>query len=36
MADILQRILVRKHEEVAARRQRLPLARLIAHCADLP
>ena len=35
MADILQRILVRKHEEVAARRQRLPLARLIAHCADL-
>jgi indole-3-glycerol phosphate synthase len=36
MADILHRILARKHEEVAARRQQLPLARLIAHCADLP
>ena len=36
MADILQRILARKHEEVAARRQRLPLAHLIEHCADLP
>mgnify|MGYP003407504146 CR=1 FL=1 len=36
MADILQRILARKHEEVAARRQQLPLARLIGHCTDLP
>lgn len=36
MADILQRILARKHEEVAARRQQLPLARLIEHCTDLP
>lgn len=36
MADILQRILARKHEEVAVRRQTLPLTRLIAYCADLP
>lgn len=36
MADILQRILARKHEEVAVRRQALPLTHLIAYCADLP
>lgn len=36
MADILQRILVRKHEEVTARRRVLPQAELIARCSDLP
>jgi indole-3-glycerol phosphate synthase len=36
MADILQRILVRKHEEVTARRRALPQAELIARCSDLP
>lgn len=36
MADILQRILARKHEEVAMRKQVLPLARLIAYCTELP
>ena len=36
MADILQCILARKHQEVAVRKQALPLAQLIAYCADLP
>ena len=31
MADILQRILARKHEEVATRRKYVPQAELIAH-----
>ncbi len=36
MADILQRILARKVEEVAQRAARVPLAELAAHCTDLP
>jgi indole-3-glycerol phosphate synthase len=36
MSDILQRILIRKYEEVAARKQKLALASLIDYCADLP
>lgn len=36
MTDILQRILIRKFEEVASRKQALPLARLLDYCADLP
>lgn len=36
MADILQRILARKHAEVAERRARVPQAELAARCADLP
>ncbi len=36
MADILQRILARKHHEVAVRRGQLPQAELIARCSDLP
>ncbi len=35
MADILQRILTRKSEEVAQRSARVPLADLMARCADL-
>ena len=36
MSDILQRILARKAEEVAARAAALPLRELSARCADLP
>ena len=36
MSDILQRILARKREEVAARRARVPLAELRAQVADAP
>lgn len=36
MSDILQRILIRKYEEAAVRKQKLPLASLIDYCADLP
>ena len=36
MADILQRILARKHEEVALRRRYATQAQLIAHCNDMP
>lgn len=36
MADILQRILARKHEEVALRRKYATQAQLIARCNDLP
>ena len=36
MSDILQRILVRKTEEIAEREARLPLDELAARCADLP
>ncbi|NII09760.1 indole-3-glycerol phosphate synthase TrpC [Oleiagrimonas sp. C23AA] len=36
MSDILQRILTRKAEEVAARQQQIPLVELTARCADLP
>ncbi|WP_297802938.1 indole-3-glycerol phosphate synthase TrpC [Arenimonas sp. GDDSR-1] len=36
MADILQRILARKHEEVALRRRYASQAQLIARCNDLP
>jgi indole-3-glycerol phosphate synthase len=36
MADILQRILQRKSEEVAQRSARVPLAELVARCEDLP
>ena len=34
--DVLQRILARKHEEVAARRAAQPLAELAARAADAP
>lgn len=34
MSDILRTILARKAEEVAARRIRMPLAELVARCAD--
>ena len=34
--DVLQRILARKHEEVAARRAALPFAELAARAADAP
>jgi indole-3-glycerol phosphate synthase len=34
MNDILQRVLARKREEIAERKQRLPLAGLRARCAD--
>jgi indole-3-glycerol phosphate synthase len=36
MADILQRILARKHEEVAMRKKSVPLARLIDCCNQMP
>ena len=36
MSDILQRILARKAEEIRARAALLPLAELVARCADLP
>ena len=36
MADILQRILMRKHEEVAMRRKYVPQAELIARCNAMP
>lgn len=36
MTDILQRILARKVEEIAEHSARLPLAELVARCADLP
>jgi indole-3-glycerol phosphate synthase len=36
MADILQRILARKHEEVAMRRGYVPQAELIARCNAMP
>lgn len=36
MADILQRILTRKREEVAARSARLSLDELMGRCVDLP
>ena len=36
MADILQRILARKHEEVAMRRKYVPQAELIARCNAMP
>ena len=36
MADILQRILARKHEEVALRRRYATQAQLIARCNDMP
>ena len=36
MADILQRILVRKHEEVALRRKYAPQAQLIERCNAMP
>jgi len=36
MADILQRILERKREEVEQRASRVPLRELAARCADLP
>jgi indole-3-glycerol phosphate synthase len=36
MSDILDRILARKVEEIAERNARVPLAELIARCADLP
>lgn len=36
MADILQRILARKSEEVAERSARVPLTELMAQCEDLP
>jgi indole-3-glycerol phosphate synthase len=36
MADILQRILARKREEVADRALHVPLRSLVARCADLP
>jgi indole-3-glycerol phosphate synthase len=35
-SDILQRILVRKAEEIAERSARLPLTELTARCVDLP
>lgn len=35
MADILQRILARKREEIAERKRRVPLAELRARCADV-
>ncbi len=36
MADILQRILARKREEVATRSARTPMDELMGRCADLP
>ncbi len=36
MADILQRILTRKREEVATRSARVSLDDLMAHCVDVP
>jgi len=36
MTDILQRILARKHEEVAMRKKSVPLARLIDCCNQMP
>ena len=36
MADILRRILARKHEEVAMRRKYVPQAELIARCNAMP
>jgi len=36
MSDVLERILARKAEEVAARRTRLPLAELVARAHDAP
>ncbi len=36
MSDILQRILVRKSEEIAEREARVPLKEIAARCADLP
>ena len=36
MSDILERILARKTEEIADRRQRKPLAELKAHASDTP
>jgi indole-3-glycerol phosphate synthase len=36
MSDVLTRIIARKREEVAERSARVPLAELVARCADLP
>lgn len=36
MSDVLQRILKRKHEEIAERSAGLSMADLVARCADLP
>jgi len=36
MSDVLSKILARKREEVQARSEALPLARLEKRCADAP